>query len=758
MTVSGVSPVGRVVMSIAQSVVDVLVFGVATVVVIALIGTIVRRVLGVRIGAARVVGAGIFGLGAEIGFESQFVWNRADYTPALIPVQLGIILLVAVAFLVVAELAVPQGSMPRPDQWVPAVRGVIARARRYTHLTRIAMRQRLIPFRPDTGTTSAAAAARAEQARALKTALEEAGGAFIKLGQILSTRTDFLPVEFSNELRTLQQQVPAESWEDVAGVLTTELDRPLEDVFAQIEHKPVAAASLGQVHLATLVSGERVAVKVQRAGIIPLVQRDVDITRRIAARMTASMAWAHQFGVHDLAESLTSNLLDELDYRIEASNMDAMEAVQQKHPPHERLRIPHQYAEFSTRRVLVMEFLDGRTLSDPASVDGIEETRRNALAAQLQRAFLTQIMDDGIFHSDLHPGNVMITSGPDIALLDFGSVGHLDSEIRQQVTDLLLAFSRDDARALADALIAFVSLPDDIDEHALRRQIGDFTSRYLRPGATIDVSAFNQIIAILAANRLSVPSELSVAFRAIAAAEGALRALSPEFDFIVESEEYAKQRLAEARQPEAISRTAVDELAGFLPLARKLPYRIDRITGSLADGRLSVNVRLFADQRDRKVIRELANFAATTFLAGVFGIMAAMLLSTSAGPKVSTTLTLYQIFWLPTRRRLRHPYPARSLRCIPATSSPLNNTCRTGLGYTCRFGPPRAGPAACDTAIQRLGHQNRSPIRVTTADTSTHRTSSVSTSKPMPTMRPSWVSVSTPSTVKTPASTTHLRW
>jgi ubiquinone biosynthesis protein len=631
-------------MNIAQSVVDVLVFTVATVVVIALIGVVVRRVLGVRIGAARVVGAGIFGLGAEIGFESQFVWGSATYSPALIPVQLGIILLVAVAFLVVAELVVPQGSMPRPDQWVPAVRGVASRARRYSQLTRIAMRHKLIPFKPDTGTTSAAAAARTQQARVLKAALEDAGGAFVKLGQILSTRTDILPVEFSHELGTLQQQVPPAPWEQVVEVLATELSRPLEEVFSQIEHEPVAAASLGQVHLATLITGKRVAVKVQRPGIIGLVQRDVDITRRIAARMTASMVWARQFGVSDLAESLSGSLLDELDYLIEASNMDAMEATQQSHPAHDRLRIPHQYGEFSTRRVLVMEFLEGSTLSDPAAVDGIDDSRRQALAAQLQRSVLTQIMDDGIFHSDLHPGNVMITPGPDLALLDFGSVGHLDSEVRSQITDLLIAFSRDDARALADALIAFVPLHDDLDEHALRRQIGDFTSRYLRPGATLDVAAFNQIIAILAANRLSVPPELSVAFRAIAAAEGTLRRLSSQFDFVAESAAYANQRLAAAKQPGVVSRTAVDELAGFLPLARKLPYRIDRISGSLADGRLSVNVRLFADQRDRKVVRELAHFAATAFLAGVFGIMAAMLLTSGQGPQVSATLTLYQVF------------------------------------------------------------------------------------------------------------------
>lgn len=631
-------------MDIGTIVLDVVLMAVATVATMLVIGAFARRVLGMRVGIVRIVLAGIVGLGASVGFESRFVWGAAEYTPALIPVQVGIILFVAVAFLVVAEIVAPQGSVPRPDQWVTAVRQRTQRTQRYSELARIALRHKLTPFRPNTDPTSAGAAERTGQAKALRAALEDAGGAFVKLGQILSTRTDVLPVEFTEELVMLQQSVPPATWEEVAIVIEGELGRPLSSVFTQIDQIPLAAASIGQLHVATLTSGEQVAVKVQRPGIVPLVERDIDITRRIAKRLTESTTWARQFGIAELAESLAANLFDELDYRIEATNMAALELTQAHHPLADRVRIPHRFADLCTQRLLVMEFIPGRTLSDPRTVAGLDAAHRTDLATRLFRSSLTQIMDDGVFHSDLHPGNVMLTPETDLALIDFGSVGRLDSEVRGQITDVLLGFARGDARTLADALISFVDLPDDVDETALRRQIGDFMARHLGPGSVIDASAFSQVVLVLSANGLPVPAELAIAFRAVATLEGTLRVLSPEFDFIAEASAYARRRISDAQRPKVIADAVVRELTDLLPLARRLPRRIDRITRDLADGRLSVNLRLLADRRDRALLRDFMSLAATTFLAGVTGIMAAMMLTSTSGPIITDTISLYQLF------------------------------------------------------------------------------------------------------------------
>lgn len=632
-------------MTLPVIILDVVVVLAAAILTIVVIGALSRRLLGMRVGAVRIVLAGVVGLIAEVGFESQYVWRNDGYSPALIPVQFAIVFFVAIAFLVVAELLVPQGSVSRPDQWLPALRHSLQRGRRYAELTRIAARHRLIPFTIDTAPTLAAARERARLASSLADALEEAGGAFVKIGQLLSTRTDALPVEFTTALARLQQQVPPAPWAEISGVLDAALPRPRAEVFAELEETPVASASIGQVHRGVLVTGERVAVKVRRPGIVALIERDADIALRFTRRLAETSAWARQTGIEDLAVSLTASLRDELDYRVEAMNMAALEAGIATLPAAARVRIPARVPHLCGDDVLVMEYVEGNTLAGgPAALAAIDDEARAALATRLFRSVLTQIMDAGVFHSDLHPGNVLLTPDGQLALLDFGSVGRLDSSVRAQITDVLLAYSRADASAFADALLAFVETPDDIDEFALRRQIGDFLARHLGPGAALDATAFTRVIAVLGEHGLTVPPELTVPFRAVATVEGTLRILHPSFDLVDEAGAYGESRSETVRTPAGIAAAVKDEMLGLLPLVRRLPQRVDRISRDLADGRMNVNVRLLADRRDRAVVREVVNLAAIAFLAGVFGLMATMLLTSTAGPLVSTNLTLFQIF------------------------------------------------------------------------------------------------------------------
>lgn len=344
---------------------DVVLLSAATLFLMVLLGTLSRRLLGVRVSSARIVVAGIFGFVAGLGFELQFVWRAESYTPAVLPIMLGAIFFVAVSVLVVAELLVPQGSIPRPSQWVPLTRRAIARNRRYTQLLRIAARHRLYAIKLGPAREILSVHERRQQAFRLKHALEEAGGAFVKLGQILSTRADVLPPEFIEILGTLQQDVAAVEWERIEPVLDRSLRRPHGEVFASFEHEPFAADSIGQVHAAILQSGERVAVKVRRPGIVALIARDMDIAERWARRLARSNDWAAQFDVEQLVESMTEHLREESDYKLEATNMGALAAAQRLVPDEAKVRVPKHFAEISNADVLVMEYISGTTLSDP---------------------------------------------------------------------------------------------------------------------------------------------------------------------------------------------------------------------------------------------------------------------------------------------------------------------------------------------------------------------------------------------------------
>jgi len=630
-------------MSLAGTVADFVVLATLTVVVLMALGTVVRRVLGVRVGIGRVVLAGLFGLAVELAFELQFLYGHQEYTPALIPLQLGIIVLGAVGFLLLAELLVPPGTIARPDQWWPATRRRASRTRRYLQIVAIAVRRGLLSVRPNADPSSEGIAERQRQARALRLALEDAGGAFVKLGQVLSTRSDVLPPEFLAELRSLQERVGPAPWDDVRNLIEQELGAPIGDLFTAFEPEPLAAASIGQVHRAVLRTGEAVAVKVQRPGIVPLVERDLDIALRIARRLEQSTAWGRSLGVLALAEGFAASLRDEIDYRIEAANMAAMGQTQARHAPAERVRIPGHHPELSTRRVLVMDLVTGLTLSDPRALTAYGAEQRAARADLLFNSLLVQILDDGVFHADLHPGNVML-SAEGITLLDFGSIGRLDSEMRRQIGEVLLAFYRGDSRAFADALLGTVRVPAGIDESEVQRQLGAFMANRLGPGAAADVTVFTDLVRTLAANELAVPGELAAAFRAIATLEGTLRYLSPGFDLLGEAGAFAEARIAEARHPTSVAQMIDQDFTALLPLLRRAPLRLDRIAGSLAEGRLSVNVRLLADQRDRSLVRDLVNQVVATFLAGVFGIMGAMLLVSGGGPLLVPGLSLFELF------------------------------------------------------------------------------------------------------------------
>jgi ubiquinone biosynthesis protein len=395
------------------------------------------------------------------------------------------------------------------------------------------------------------------------------------------------------------------------------------------------------VHRARLRSGAGVVVKVQRPGIRQVVERDLDIIARLARSLERGTRWGRPLGVRDLAAGFAAAVREELDFRTEAGNMAAVAASRGSG---DGVLIPTPYEPLCTQRVLVMQRLDGTPLGDAGPVVAERGLDRHAQARALLEFMLRQILVDGVFHADPHPGNILVLGDGRLGLLDFGSVGRLDPSLRAALQRLLLAMDRGDPLAASDALLEVVPRPDEIDQQALERALGEFIARHLGPGMRPGMRMFTDLFRIVSEHGLSVPPQIAAVFRALATLEGALTQLEPGFDLVAETRSFAARHLTEQLEPAAVRQTVTEEVTTLLPMLRRLPRRIERIASAAEHGRLSVQVRLFADERDRRHVTGLLHQVLLTILAATAGIMAVLLLGTGGGPRVTTAVSLYQLF------------------------------------------------------------------------------------------------------------------
>ncbi|RZU18806.1 ubiquinone biosynthesis protein [Kribbella rubisoli] len=609
---------------------------------------VAQRLLGVRFGVVRMVLAAAITLSLFSPIANALV-GKPPYTGsngvaiAFLVLTTLFSMLAGLVFLVLAEALVPTGSLPRARDLRRDLSGRIARTRRYLQILRIAIKHGLGPYlrgRRRPGRENAAG--QADLARSLRLALDEAGVTFVKLGQVLSTRSDIIPSAVATELSRLQDQVSPGPWAEIEQVLTEELGAPPRQVYADFDSEPLAAASVAQVYTARLPDGPRVVVKVQRPGIAGIVDRDLDIVRRLARLLERNTDWGRSMGVRALADGFADAMREELDFTVEAGNMTTVAAGRSVASSND-LVVPQLYPDQSTRRVLTMERLDGIGLGNArqAIADrGLDPVR---LGRSLFDCLLGQVAIDGVFHADPHPGNFLLLVDGRIGMLDLGSVGRLDPATRDALQRFLLAIDHGDPVSATDALLEIVYLPDVIDERALERAVGQFMTRHLAAGVSLGPAMFNDLFKIITSHDLGVPPEVAAVFRALATIEGTISRISPGFDLVAASRQFAAAHVTDRLAPEALRRTATEELATLLPMLRRLPRRIDRIAAAAESGRLGVNVRLLADDRDRRHITGLLHQALLAILGATAGLMAVLLLGTPGGPQVTASMTLYQL-------------------------------------------------------------------------------------------------------------------
>ena len=632
-----------------------------------LLATVMRRVLGVPVGWPRSI---LVSLAVSLA-TGGLVWIAVDQfwasgvSPGPAVILGGIALLWMLGFgaaaLTVLELIVPTGAVR-----LSGLRDARGRNRRYRQVTAVFVRHGLTSGRPSFPGRDAGSTARI--ARSFREALEECGTTFVKLGQNLSTRETALPPEFIRELSQLQTSASTAEWPVIRQALTDALGADPEEVFASVEHEPMAAASVAQVHRATLRDGTAVVLKVQRPGVVEEVTRDADIVLRVCTRLENSAQWAREMRLKQLASSFTTTLAEELDYRTEATNMRQMaEPVAAT-----GLVMPKVHDDFSSERLLVMDELVGTPLGSAAGPDGelaeMTAERRRELGDLLMASSLRQMLAYGVFQADPHPGNVLImhdvtvrtasstdhgrtlgrlhvtassteetetTREVGLGMLDFGAVGHLDASDREELTAVFAAIDHGDARILTDSLLTLMDRPEDLDERALQRAVSALLARYRGGVGRGEGSAlFGRLSALFNEYRLTVPETIAVALRSLAELEGTLRVLDPDYPLVDTARREGTELVKDQFRPAGLKDAAEGMLMEALPMLRDLPRQVSGIVGDLQEGRMSVSMRMFRHPGDRAFVTGLLQQFTVALVAGFCVLGGVMLIAFGDGGPV----------------------------------------------------------------------------------------------------------------------------
>jgi ubiquinone biosynthesis protein len=368
--------------------------------------------------------------------------------------------------------------------------------------------------------TTRANAATAINARPvhLRLALEELGTTFIKLGQILSTRADLLPPEYLVELAKLQDSAPPVAFEEIQEVLVTELGQPIEHIFAYFDPVPLAAASIGQAHAATLEDGTEVVVKIRRPGVVEQVNEDLEILKELAATASRHLDFADHYDLPGLVQEFSQTLCRELDYIREAHNAERF-AVNFANDDH--IHVPQVFWGATTSRVLTLERIRGIKINDLKALDE-QGMDRHWLADYATNVTLKMVCEDGFFHADPHPGNFFVEPNNTIGLIDFGMVGVIDELTQELLAELLIAINHQDADCLVDVFLDLGVTRKRIDRAAVRRDIDQLLSSYWGlPLSELKVTALlNDVYSVMRRHHLHLPSNLALLLKTVIMIEG----------------------------------------------------------------------------------------------------------------------------------------------------------------------------------------------------------------------------------------------
>lgn len=471
--------------------------------------------------------------------------------------------------------------------------------------------------------------------------LEELGPTFIKLGQLLSTRFDLLPPAYTTALARLQDDAEPADFESLREVVEAELGGRIGDLYGSFDREPLAAASLGQVHRATLRNGREVVVKVQRPGVREQAREDMETLARLAGLADRHTDTGRRFGFEQLLAEFRRSLSGELDYRREARNLRRFGELT---ADYDLLVVPAPVEELSTSRVLTMDRVDGRKVTDVGPL-GLLDLDTRPIVEQLFGCYLDAMLRHGFLHADPHPGNMLVTDDGRLALLDLGMVTNVAPRLRDQVTKLLLALGDGDGDEAAAVLAALGHPLQDFDAAAFRADVGQLVSEAAGAGSDVQAgSALVQLSQVSGRHGLRPPAEMSMVGKALLNLDQVTLHLDPTFDPAAAVRDSLVSLLRSGLSVSAAGvMSAALEAKEF---TANLPRRGNRILEALSEGELSIRVHAVDEERLHTVLHRVANRLTFGIVIAATVIGAAMMMRVPTEHRVLGYPTVAMVFFV----------------------------------------------------------------------------------------------------------------
>ncbi|MFS0752077.1 ABC1 kinase family protein [Oceanobacillus sp. 1P07AA] len=418
--------------------------------------------------------------------------------------------------------------------------------------------------------------------------LEELGPTFIKLGQIASTRQDLIPKHIIEELEKLQDQVAPFSYSDVQEIIGRELQEPIDAIFQSFDEQPIAAASIGQVHYGVLQSGQEVAVKIQRPNLEEKVHTDLEILMSIAKLAESRIDWAKKYQLSAIIKEFSNSLIAELDYTLEGRNAHR---IAQQFKKHEDVVVPDVYWNLTTEKVLTMEYIKGIKLDENKNL--VREGYNPQLIAEklIQKQF-QQILIDGFFHADPHPGNVMILPNHKILFMDFGMVGRLTSTMKDHLSSLIVAIMRQNTKSIIKAIYRMGIVSEDVDADYMYADIDDLRDKYYDiPFSQVSIGeAINDLFRVATTHGIKIPTDLSLVGKSLLTLEGTVERLDPDISIVKIAEPFGKRLLKEKYQPKRVADEVYQQAEDYKDIILDFPDHINHLYKVIRRGKLPLEI------------------------------------------------------------------------------------------------------------------------------------------------------------------------